>query len=422
VTDLVFKEDGVPTPTDKPMDLAQATQRITWLDEERRHDHAETARLAQEVAGMVAIIKDQAVKIRETGDRLNAIEGALGRVARLEDTITQTRSELPPLRDADLRLQEDARRQGKDREVQADPAARQVAEINARLERLDRAIQGAANRLVSCDMQTRQQAERLADLGTRFDKVSKTVDETIGRLQLMETRDKDSVNRETAVRAQAARLEASQAQALEEVKRSLARVEILAGDIQQIRRDMTTALKEETQQRQNDVAPIAEQKLVIADIDRRVEDLSESVVPLTARVEQVEEIAGRYAEALQRMGAIEENLSFLQSMYKSLQEVEDQHWNTDMPMIQHTVDESSARSQTNFATNQELVAASQALKEDVRQLRVDLQAEHTYGDSLAAALRGVIEEDIQNRLVVAHKQLQSIRRMAQEPVEGRPDA
>jgi chromosome segregation ATPase len=406
-----------PAP-DKPMDLAQASQRIAWIDDERRRDHAELSRVAQEVAATLAAIKDQASKIRDAGDRLNALEASLIRIPRLEDAITQTRSELPPLRDVDIRLEDSLARQVKDHQVQSDEVSRQLSTIYGRLDTLSRAIDALGHRITSLDTQKTEHGQRLTDLAVRIDATAKAAEAFTARLQLIEAREHDIVARDVTVRAQIGRMETIQAQSVEEVRRAVSRVETLASEIQQIRREVITAQQGEAERRKADVAIISEQREAIASIQRRAEQAVESTIPIISRVEYLETYPSQVAELQKHAGMLDEQVTLLQSTYKGLQEVEDKHWGTDIPEIQNLVEEADALAQKNAATVQELVSANQTLKEEVRELKISLTNEHQYGDDLAAALRGLIEEDVQTRLVMAQKQLQNIRRMANAPVEG----
>ena len=507
---------------DKPIDLIQATQRIAWLDEERRRDHAEQARLAQELASVMAILKEQAVKTRAAEDRITAVEASLTRLPRLEDAITSTRSELQPLRDADIRVQDDVQRQARDHQVQADQVVKQWTGINTRLDALSRSIDGVANQFTSLDTQRKAHADRLVELSARLETLPKVVEGLVGRLQLLETREKEHTVRlaelatrlealpkaiqpladrlqlletrekdqlvglaehttrlgsqqkaleettgrvqllesrekdqlfglaehttrlgaqqkaieettgrvqllesreggrvtfEAGVRTQVARIEVAQGAALEEVKRSVARVDLLAQDIQQMGRTIVAAQAEDAKKRQADLATLTEHREAVAAVQREIEEVIEDENHLDARISQIEEAPVLIAQATHRVSIVEEQLDLVQATYKGLQEVEDRHWNTDIPAIMTSVEETQAISQGNAVSVQELVANTQALKEVVRALQVSLQGEHVYGEELAADLRGLIEEDIQLRLTVAQKQLQNLRRLANVPAE-----
>ena len=184
------------------MDLVAATQRIEWLDEERRRDHAEIARLTQEMASALAVLRDQSVQMRDTGNRLAGIESGLAVIPHLQDAITAARSEILPLHDADIRLEDEIQRQAKDRLAQADQASRVASEFSARIELLNKSVDGLAQHLQVLDEQRKDHAERQSDIVTRLDGLMKAVDSLAGRISLQETREKDRTSREGAIPAQ----------------------------------------------------------------------------------------------------------------------------------------------------------------------------------------------------------------------------
>ncbi len=474
--------------SEKPMDMAAATQRMAWLDEERRRDHAELARLAQEMASALSVLKDQSVKMRETGDRLNAIETGLTRMPRLEDAISAARSELLPLRDTDIHLQDEIQRQAKDRQAQADQSARIWGDVNTRLETSSKSVDGLANRIRVLDTQRKDQAERVIEMSTRMDSLIKAADSLTGRihlletrerersshegvistqiaglvaaagslggrlhlletrerersnhegailtqiaglveaadslggrLDLLETREQDRANREGAVLAQIAHLDVNQSQAVEEVKRSVARVESVMADIQQLRHEIILAQQEESKKHKDDTGIVADVREAHFILQRRVDAIADMDKPLLVRLQALEDAVPHTTDIGQRLLVMEEHMSVVQATYKGLQEVEDTHWNTVIPVIQREAEDANNTSQSNAATVQELVSASQLLKETVRELQVNLVAEHSFSEDLAGALRGLIEEDLQTRLATTQKQLQTLRRLANTPVES----
>lgn len=439
------------TTAPKPMDLLQASQRIAWLDEERRRDHAEVARLTQELTGVVALLKDQAIKQRETGDRLNAIEAVLTRIPRLEDAITSARVEMVPLREADVRLREDVQRLTKDRQTQADQAARYWSDVTARLEAVVKSIDGLSGRLQVQETQRKDSSERTADLGLRIDKSAAAAEALVGRIQLLEAREKDRAGREgevgvrlnkltsaadalgesirlleqrdkehitraAGIQAQVVRVEATHGQVVDGVQRGLARVEGLVSDIQQIRRDAVAAQTDVGKQYKELVSSLTAQGEAVAGVQRQVDELAAGQEGAQANVQEL--LAQTYAlnEALGRLGLIEESIATVQSALKSFQEIQDGRWGEALPELHLLAEEAHGAAQTNAAAVQELMAAGQAIKEDVRQLRVNLAEEHRFSEDLATVLRGLMEEDMQTRLVMAQKQLQTIRRLANAPV------
>lgn len=505
------------------MTMADVVQRLQWLDEERRADHAELARLAQEMASALAILKDQAGRGRTADERLSALETTLKRLPELETAITNARSEVAPLHDTDIRLEDDIARQARDFRSHTDQMTRLLSEINGRLEAIGKGADGLGQRLNVLETQRKEHMGRLSEIGGRLDAVLRTADELAERLNLIDTQGKDQLGRigvvatrldtlvrtadtaserlnvleaqrkdhaaragemairldavvkaaatlddrlqlietqrkaaleratETATRldalaraadalatraqvaearlidsdtraatmsAQISRLESTQAQAIEDVRRSVARAESLVSDVQAIRREIMLAREDEAKLRKDDATSRIELREALATLERQLEEATDQAGLLAVRVEHLESMPTQLSSVSHRLGSAEEHLSLLDSAYKSLQEVEDRHWNTDIPLIMQTVEEASAASASNAVFVQDLMAAAQALKETVRELQVGLRTEHAYSDELAAALRGLIEEDLQSRLAATQKQLQALRRLANAPVDS----
>jgi len=517
------KEMHVADTPDKMMDMSDVAQRLQWLDDERRRDHAELARLAQEMSGALTILKDLAGRVRTADERLATAETTLKQLPDLEASITAARSEMTPLRDADIRLEDEITRQGKDFRSHADQVSRVLSEINGRIETVSKSTDSFSQRLNVLDTQRKDHAARVAEMAIRLDAAVKTADGLAERLSLLDTQGKDSLGRigvvatrldtlaktadtvvervgvldaqrkdqgtrvaDMAVRldvvtkaaagledrlqlidaqrkaaldratevsqrldalgraadalaqrtqvvearvtdadkragsmiTQISRIETTQAQAIEDVRRSVARAESLVTDMQGVRREIMLAREDDAKLRRDDAASRSEVKEAVALVERRLEEAVDETKLLTVRLAALEETPTHIAAASHRIGAVEEHLTVLQAAYKSLQEVEDRHWNTDFPQILQTVEESSAACASNAVSVQELLTSAQALKESVRELQVALKNERVYSDELAAALRSLIEEDLQGRLAATQKQLQALRRLANEPVDN----
>ena len=76
------------------MDLNQATQMLTWLDEERRQDKTELARLQEQVRSQAAEIAEQARRIQELEGRLAGTQVHLSKIDRLDDFLQQFKDEI----------------------------------------------------------------------------------------------------------------------------------------------------------------------------------------------------------------------------------------------------------------------------------------------------------------------------------------
>jgi hypothetical protein len=76
------------------MDLNQATQMLTWLDEERRQDKAELARLQEQVRSQAKEIAEQAKRIQELEGRLAGAQTHLSKIDRLDEFLQQFKDEI----------------------------------------------------------------------------------------------------------------------------------------------------------------------------------------------------------------------------------------------------------------------------------------------------------------------------------------
>ena len=121
------------------MDLNQLTQTVTWLDEERRRDRADLAKLQQRVESQSAEIAEQARRIQELEGRLTRTQAQLTKFPQLEKALEQLRDELVLLiehKDEQRRKAElDAERV---RRVERDSQTRTLGEIRKELQRLPR--------------------------------------------------------------------------------------------------------------------------------------------------------------------------------------------------------------------------------------------------------------------------------------------
>jgi len=121
------------------MNLSQATQMLTWLDEERRRDKAELAKLQQRVESQSAEIAEQARRIQELEGRLAGTQAQLTKFSQLEKALDQLRNELVLL----IEQKEEERRKAeidaeRVRRMEWDSQARVLSEMRKELQKLPR--------------------------------------------------------------------------------------------------------------------------------------------------------------------------------------------------------------------------------------------------------------------------------------------
>jgi hypothetical protein len=121
------------------MDLNQATQMLTWLDEERRQDKAELARLQEQVRSQAAEIAEQAKRVQGLEGELARTQVHLNKVEKLDDFLQQFKDEIVLLvekRDQQHReVEKEARRL---RQVEREGQSKALAEIRKELQKLSR--------------------------------------------------------------------------------------------------------------------------------------------------------------------------------------------------------------------------------------------------------------------------------------------
>jgi hypothetical protein len=121
------------------MNLNQLTQMVTWLDEERRRDKTDLARLQQRVESQAAEISEQARSIQELEGTLARTRAQLTKFPQLESALDQLRDELVLLIE---RYDEQYRKAMVDaqrvRQLEQESQTRALGEIKKELQKLPR--------------------------------------------------------------------------------------------------------------------------------------------------------------------------------------------------------------------------------------------------------------------------------------------
>ncbi|MFB0537538.1 MAG: hypothetical protein ACETWR_21440 [Anaerolineae bacterium] len=121
------------------MDLNQATQMLTWLDEERRQDKAELARLQEQVRSQAKEIAEQAKRIQELEGRLAGAQTHLSKIDRLDEFLQQFKYEIMLLLEKhDQQRQEVEKDATRLRQVEREGQSKALAEIRKELQKVSR--------------------------------------------------------------------------------------------------------------------------------------------------------------------------------------------------------------------------------------------------------------------------------------------
>lgn len=119
------------------MDLNQIAKRVTWLDEERRRDKDEIARLQSLLDAQAEDMRDQARHIQEVEGRLASAQAQLTGLPLLERALQQFKDEILLLVEKqEEQRQEQARDAARVRLIEQDKQSKQFNEIHKSLLRL----------------------------------------------------------------------------------------------------------------------------------------------------------------------------------------------------------------------------------------------------------------------------------------------
>jgi len=121
------------------MDLNQIAKQVTWLDEERRRDKDEIARLQSSLDTQAEEMRDQARHIQELEGRLASAQAQLTGLPLLERALQQFKDEIILLVDKqEEQRQQESRDAARVRLIEQDKQAKHFSEIRKDLTRLSR--------------------------------------------------------------------------------------------------------------------------------------------------------------------------------------------------------------------------------------------------------------------------------------------
>jgi hypothetical protein len=121
------------------MDLNQATQMLTWLDEERRQDKTELARLQELARSQAVEIAEQTKRIQELEGRLAGTQAHLSKIEKLDDFLQQFKDEIVLLVEKYDQQRRQAEKEARHlRQMDRENQSQAVAEIKKELSKLNR--------------------------------------------------------------------------------------------------------------------------------------------------------------------------------------------------------------------------------------------------------------------------------------------
>lgn len=189
-----------------PKDLTEAAQMLSWLEEQRRIDHEELARLAQLGGSQVVVVKDLTAQIASLREALQSQQTRFSQLQTYQESVKQARDEVTLLRGqlvesvGAVERQVSLSQQGSTRQSTAAVEMEQsVREINGRLE-------AAAAKLAVLGRDSSAAILGISEADRRLESAVSRLDTLAQRLQLVEEHGRRSDGRVAEVERLASRV------------------------------------------------------------------------------------------------------------------------------------------------------------------------------------------------------------------------
>jgi hypothetical protein len=303
------------------MDLNQATQMLTWLDEERRQDKVELARLQEQVRSQAAELTEQAKRIQELEGKLAGTRVRLDKIDKLDDFLQQFKDEIVLLVEKYDQQRRQAEREARHlRQMDRENQSKALAEIKKELTKLSRLEQELQIRRT----EDKRLGEAVLSIQQELDDVAKASEDRTKSMAYLETQREQDTKRIAELQEETSQLLTSseaRAKKLELLEDSVRRLESQAVEWQgfqsvlkqeQMRLIETQQLNEQQRQRQ---------------MESWAEELNEYRMKMEeykARMQRFTELYEENKKALEALEKFEQRLKQTQSELMELQHLTEQ--------------------------------------------------------------------------------------------------
>jgi len=303
------------------MDLNQATQMLNWLDEERRQDKVELARLQEQVRSQAAEIAEQAKRVQELGGKLAGTQVHLNKIDRLDDFLQQFKDEIVLLVEKYDQQRRQAEKEARHlRRMDRENQSKALAEIKKDLTKLNRLEQELQLRRA----EDKRLGEAVLSIQQELDDVTKASEDRTKSLAYLETQREQDTKRIAELQEETNQLltrSEAQARKLELLEDSVRRLESQAAEWQ----GFQSALKQE-QMRMIETQQLNEQQRQ-RQMESWAEELNEYRMKMeeyTARMQRFTELYEENKKALEALEKFEQRLKQTQSELMELQHLAEQ--------------------------------------------------------------------------------------------------
>jgi hypothetical protein len=303
------------------MDLNQATQMLTWLDEERRQDKAELARLQEQIRSQAAETTEQAKRIQELEGKLAGTLVRLDKIDKLDDFLQQFKDEIVLLVEKYDQQRRQVEKEARHlRQMDRENQSKALAEIKKELPKLSRLEQELQIRRA----EDKRLGEAVLSIQQELDDVAKASEDRTKSMAYLETQREQDTRRLAELQEETSQLltrSEAQAKKLELLEDSVRRLESQAAEWQgfqsvlkqeQMRLIETQQLNEQQRQRQ---------------MESWSEELNEYRMKMeeyTSRMQRFTELYEENKKALEALEKFEQRLKQAQSELIELQHLTEQ--------------------------------------------------------------------------------------------------
>ncbi len=303
------------------MDLNQATQMLTWLDEERRQDKVELARLQEQVRSQAAEIAEQAKRIQELEGKLAGTQVHLNKMDRLDNFLQQFKDEIVLLVEKhDQQRQEVEKEARRLRHLEREGQSKALAEVRKKLQKVSRHEEELQIRRA----EDKRLGEAVLSIQQELADVVKASEDRTRSMTYLETQREQDAKRIAELQEETSQLltrSEAQARKLELLEDSVRRLESQAAEWQRFQ----SALKQE-QMRLTETQQLNEQQR-----QRQMESWAEELnayrmrmEEYTARMQRFTELYEENKKALEALERFEQRLKQTQSELMELQRLAEQ--------------------------------------------------------------------------------------------------
>jgi chromosome segregation ATPase len=303
------------------MDLNQATQMLNWLDEERRQDKAELARLQEQVRSQAAEIAEQAKRAQELEGKLAGTQVHLNKIEKFDDFLRQFKDEIVLLVEKHDQQRRQAEKEARHlRQMDRESQSRALAEIKKEMPKLNRLEQELQLRRA----EDKRLGEAVLNIQQELGDVAKASEDRTKSMAYLETQREQDAKRIAELQEETSQLltrNDAQTRKLELLEDSVRRLESQAAEWQ----GFQSALKQE-QMRLVETQQLNEQQHQ-RQMDGWAEELNEyrqRMEEYTARMQRFSELYEENKKALEALERFEQRLKQTQSELMELQRFAEQ--------------------------------------------------------------------------------------------------